>query len=336
MKVPASVRRLFEDQKEKNDRLKAIVDRRVQGFKDARWHYESRVKQLPSYALKVESGRFTRPGALEDFFACTLVVSNIAELERAEQMIRANFVLKTRRPQNATLTHKSPEEFPFDDVRLYVCLPDNPALPPTDLAELLFEVQVKTFLQHAWSIATHDLLYKTDDANWSKERIAYQTKAMLEHAEVSIQESERLAASPVLAKEDARTGHIKAGIVLVKKQWNTDELPADVRRLAQNMLKLVDELHIDLARLEEVLEQGKAARSGTHPANLSPFATIIQYLFVYEKPKLFELLTKDVRKPLRVLIPDEVDIPEDIDRNSLRNAVFVTEPEPPASLRAAE
>lgn len=324
MKVPASVRRLFEDQKEKNDRLKEIIDRRVHGFKDMRWHYESRVKQLPSYALKVESGRFTRPEALEDFFACTLVVANVAEIQRAEQMVCANFTLVERRPRNATQTHKSPEAFPFDDLRLYVSLTDDPSTPPTDLKDLIFEMQIKTFLQHAWSIATHDLLYKTDDANWSKERIAYQTKAMLEHAEISIQEAERLAASPALAKEDARTVEIKAGIALLKQQWEADDLPADVRRLARNVLQLLSGLHIDLVRLRSVLEQGKAARSDMHPANLSPFATIIQYLFAYEKDKLSELLTRDGRKPFRILIPDEVDIPEDIDRGTLRNAIFVS------------
>lgn len=324
MKVPASVRRLFEDQKVKNERLREVVDKRVQGFKDARWHYESRVKQLLSYALKVESGRFAKPAALEDFFACTLVVANVAEIERAEQIICTNFALKERRPPDGALTHKSPEEFPFDDLRLYVSLPQDPSMPPTDLTDLVFEVQVKTFLQHAWSIATHDLLYKTDDANWSKERIAYQTKAMLEHAEVSIQEAESLATTSALAKENSRTTQIKAGIALVKQQWTADELPADIRRLAQNVLSLLDGLHINLGRLEAVLEHGKEARSGTHPTNLSPFATIIQYLFKYEKDKLSELLTRDARKSFRVLIPDEVEIPEDLDRGTLRNAIFVS------------
>lgn len=241
MKVPASVRRLFDDQREKNERLKEQIDKRIAGFKRPRWHYESRVKELPSFALKLESGRFLHPDALEDFFACTLVVANMTEVAEAEQLLVENFTVVERRPPDAASTHKAPDAFPFDDLRLYVTLPENPALPPNDLTGTRFEVQIKTFLQHAWSIATHDLVYKSDDANWSKERIAFQTKAMLEHAEVSIQEAEALAGCSTLAREDKATKQTKAAIALLKRQWPADELPTDVRRLAvecQHVLSL--------------------------------------------------------------------------------------------------
>src|SRR5438093_11093923 len=248
MKVPASVRRLYDDQKAVNDRLRAMIDERMRGLKDPRWHDDSRVKDLSSFALKIESGRFTNPAALEDFFACTLVVANATEIDKAEQLVRDNFTVMERRPRRPDETHKTPDAFPFDDLRLYVTMPANPAVPPTDLATVVFEVQIKTFLQHAWTIATHDLLYKTADPNWSKERIAFQIKAMLEHAEVSILEAERLAACGVLAKEDRRTTTIKRSIALVKSQWGADELPADLRRLADNITGLIEALHIEVRR----------------------------------------------------------------------------------------
>lgn len=323
MKVPASIRQLHEDQKAINDRLKAAIDTRMFSLKQPRWHYESRVKELPSFALKIESGRFDNPQALEDFFACTLVVANATEVDQAEKQIRDNFTVKNRRPQHANQTHKAPDAFPFDDLRLFVTLPGNLAAPPTDLAEIVFEVQIKTFLQHAWSIATHDLLYKTDDANWSKERIAYQIKAMLEHAEISIQEAETLAASAALMKEDRRTTAIKKGIALVKSQWGKDELPVDVRRLAGNISNLIEGLRLEIVRLEEILNDGKAQRSGTHPANLSPYATVVQYLFNAEKDKMVKLLTSDESRT-RILIPGEIVLPADVDRATLKNAIFIT------------
>lgn len=323
MKIPGSIRRLYEDQKAINDRLKATIDERMRGLINPRWHYESRVKELPSFVLKIESGRFNNPRALEDFFACTIVVANATEIDKAENLIRDNFALKVRRPAYPGQTHKASNAFPFDDLRLYVSLAEDPAVPPNDLVGVIFEVQIKTFLQHAWSIATHELLYKTDDANWSKERIAFQIKAMLEHAEVSIQEAESLAACGALAKEDRQTAAIKKGITLVKSQWGEDELPNDVRRLACNITNLIVTLRLKIERLEEILNQGKAKRDGVHPFNLSPYATVVQYLLNAEKEKMVSLLKSD-ESQTRVLIPEEIEMPADVDRTQLRNAVFVT------------
>ncbi len=323
MKIPGSIRRLYEDQKAINERLKAVIDERMRGLKNSRWHYESRVKELPSFALKIESGRFDNPQAMEDFFACTIVVANATEIDKAEQIISANFKIEERRPPRRDHTHKAPDAFPFDDLRLFVTLGDDPAVPPTDLAGIVFEVQIKTFLQHAWSIATHELLYKTDDVNWSKERIAYQIKAMLEHAEISIQEAESLAACDALAKEDRRTAVIKKGISLVKSQWGKDELPQDVRRLASNITTLMEALRLEIGRLEEILNDGRAQRAGVHPANLSPYATVVQYLLNAEEEKMVALLQSE-KSRMRILIPDEVELPAGLDRRQLRNVVFVT------------
>jgi len=321
MKIPASVRRIYEDQKAVNDKLRVKVDPRMLGLKKERWHYESRVKELPSFALKIESGRFADPKALEDFLACTLVVANAGEIDEAESLIRENFTVKSRRPPSQKETHKSPDSFPFDDLRLYVSIADTPAEPPTDLVGLVFEVQIKTFLQHAWAIATHDL-YKSDDANWSKERIAYQIKAMLEHAEVAIQEADSLAKCSALAKEDWRTGATKKAIALLKSQWSQDELPHDVRRLASNITILLDALRLKIERLEIVLNEEREKRAGVHPSNLSPFGTVVQYLFETEREKMISLL-KDGKSKVRVLIPEEIELPEDMDQTELRNAVFV-------------
>src|SRR5206468_2063197 len=125
-----SIRRVYEDQKAANDRLRIVVDERMRGLKNPRWHYVSRVKELHSFALKIESGRFPDPAALEDFFACTVVVANATEIEEAERLIRDNFALRARKPPSADRTHKAADAFPFDDLRLYVTLLGGPATPP--------------------------------------------------------------------------------------------------------------------------------------------------------------------------------------------------------------
>ena len=327
MKVSLAIREMFEDQLDLNNRLKDEVDKRMAFLKQPRWHYESRVKELESFALKVETGRFTNPRRLEDFFACTLVVANTSEIEAANQLICKTFALDSRRPKDANLTHKSSDSFPFDDLRLYVTLGKDPTMPESDLDDMLFEVQIKTFLQHAWSIATHDFLYKSDSVNWSKERIAFQIKAMLEHAELSIQEVDRLAQSTSLAKENMQTKDTRKSIELLKKHWSEEGLlPHDVRRLAENINKLLDALGVKVKRLDKILDTEKEKTGRNLPLNLSPYGIIVQSLFRHEKSKMVLFLTREEEK-VKVVINDEIELPPDI-LTEYPNAIFINRPIP--------
>ena len=329
MKVPSSIRQMFEEQLVLNSRLKDIVDKRMLSLRRPRWHYESRVKTLQSFALKVETGRFIDPMRLEDFFACTLVVANASEIDQANKLVCDTFSLKIRRPQRANWTSKSSNSFPFDDLRLYVTLGQDTSMPESDFDNILFEVQVKTFLQHAWSIATHDLVYKSDEINWNKERIAFQIKAMLEHAELSIQEVERLADSPFLAKENKETKGIRKNIELLKKYWNEDELPQDIRRLAENINQLLEALEgVGVNRLDQILHSEKEKAKGNLPLNLSPYGVIVQSLFRHEKSKMISLLTKEKEKDNKIFIYPEIELPQDINLEECHNAIFINCPIP--------
>ena len=109
---------------------------------------------------------------------------------------------------------------------------------------------------------------------------------------------------------------------MLKRQWSLSELPSDIRRLAQNFLQLFAEIKIDIHRVEEILESGKGNGGGRHPLNLSPFSTFVQYLFDFEKEKIHRLLLQEGLQN-GVLIPKEVEIPNDIDKSELRNSIFV-------------
>ena len=278
MKINKPLRDIHRDCAARYKKLSVEVTELLRPLADERgWYYLSRLKQLESFALKIETGRVPDPSKLEDFFACTLVVPTTVDIEQAEQLVRTHFRFKSKRPPTSNKTLKSSSDFRFDDLRIYVTRrpPANGQHPQLD--NLIFEVQIKTFLQHAWGVATHDLIYKTDSVSWPRERIAFQVKAMLEHAEVAIAEANNLANAPAVAKHNNRTTAILTLIKQIKQTWSADRLPADKKRLAESIYKVLRIAHLDIAQFQDFIAIEKT-RVGTLPNDLSPYAFTVQAL----------------------------------------------------------
>ncbi len=320
MKVSKSIRDVYSERKPIYDGLREKVNDLINNIKDPRWHYESRVKNEESFTLKVETGRYDDPSTMEDFLACTIVVENLERIKDAERLIRRELTFHERRPMTDDRTTKRSYSFPFDDLRLYVRWSDGTGRP-TEYNGLLFEVQIKTFLQHAWSIATHDLIYKSDAKSWPKERIAFQVKAMLEHAETSIFEAENLARSNALKKVDKLTERITSIITMIDELWQQTELPEDKKRLSENIDNLINNVDIDLVTLRNALIKETELGRGTKTLDLSPYAIIVQSLLNQEIDKMNKYLTAPEDK-FRIYLCKELDIPEGIDRTQVKNAVL--------------
>jgi ppGpp synthetase/RelA/SpoT-type nucleotidyltranferase len=326
MKIPGSIRNVYAIQLERCVSLKSAVDGILRPRMKPEWHYVGRIKGEESFALKIESGRAKDPANLEDFFAATIVVRNGPEVSEAEMLLSSLFDVAYRKPQSDTETHKRPETFTFDDLRLYLRWRDDPSLPPSGLAGALFELQIKTFLQHAWSIATHDLTYKTDDVNWSTMRIAFQIKAMLEHAELSIQEATELSKSVALSKSDAFTTALKEFIEVVTALWPKQELPNDVRRFAENIMELAKMVKLDAKSFQAFLEAEAAAGRGPKTLNLTPYGAVIQSL-INQKPTAFSkgleyraALPPNKLRP--ILITKELDVPPVLETAAWKKATL--------------
>ncbi len=301
-------------------RLKVEVDKFMEAHKEPSWHYVSRIKDLESFALKVETGR-TSPAEVEDFFACTLVVENLGSMAKAERLVQGRFKLHERRPRSDIFTSKPSDSFRFDDTRLYVRWKDSVISRPTGLDGLLFEVQVKTFLAHAWGVATHDLTYKTDEKSWPKERIAFQVKAMLEHAEISIVEAQKLAASASLNKTDDVSRRISQIIKMLNMLWPAVLLPRDKKRLAENINNLVESLGINLDRLQEIMVKETKLGKGTKTLDLSPYCTIVQSLVNQEPAKVIKYVTGP-RREFKVYMSCDLEIPATWNLKGATNAVL--------------
>ena len=323
MKVSNEVRNLYFDYRQVYSDLADKVKDFLLARKQERWHYEGRIKTLESYATKLETGRH-KP-QIEDFFACTLVVENLQTRKIAEDLIRKEFKLHERRPPKDDFTHKKSDSFPFDDLRLYVSWLNTPGSKPTGFEDVIFEVQIKTFLQHAWSIATHDMIYKSSEKDWAKERIAFQIKAMLEHAEISILEADSLSKSISLNKKNKETEQLIRIIDFIKLHWPMESLPSDLVRLADNINSLLKSLKLNCDDLLEVISAENSAGRGSLTINLSPFGSILQGLIIQKKELMIAYMSGPNNK-YKFLITKDLDMPPEVDLSSCLNIIIPKQP----------
>ena len=309
IKIAKPIRDAFENGEALYQRLKQEVREVLKPrVEDREWFYRDRVKSLESFALKVETGRFRDYARIEDFFGCTVIVPTFSQLDGAIELIKGLFEIVRRRPKGDTETHKSASDFTFDDLRLYVQRRVATDLPPSELDGVVFEIQIKTILQYAWGIATHDLIYKTDEVSWPKERIAYQVKAMLEHAELAIAEAGKLSSAPAVSKQDRRTKDILKVIGHLRLVWKSgDVLPNDLKRLAETIVAVLLAGDVQVDQLSDILASEKR-RIGLLPADLSPYSFVIQALANHSDLN-FEAKFKRKHIRTKLVIHDGIELP---------------------------
>lgn len=311
MKVPLSIRSTFEAHEKECRRLQEHVDRQIEAIRDPSWHYVGRIKALESFAQKLETGRFTEKEALEDLFACTLVVERSDRIREAEQRLSECFDIRVRKPDHTGKTFHRPMCFDFDYVRLYACLRKDERLPATGYEGIVFEIQIKTFLQHAWTIATHDLIYKTNTVDWEASRVAYQVKAMLEHAEASITTVKAIAESNKPARSDKETSELKAIIEWLCSTW-IEGLPHNTVRLAECVRTFMAVIDIDLPCLRNLVAVATSAGRGASTLNLSPYCSIVESVLMSDIGinALESAAASKRRIKQKIIVPSEMDFPK--------------------------
>jgi len=309
MKIVQSIEKLYSSKHDFYEVLEKKVVPTIDSKRKSNWHFTYRLKSLESFALKLETGRFNEESIFYDFFACALVVENLDEIENAEDLIEQLFEMSFKIPQSNRFTLKSTDSFVFDDLRIYCKLGSKylGAISP-EVQDLIFEVQIKTFLQHAWSIATHDLIYKTDTIAWGKERIAYQVKAALEQAEVAISGVSDLSKVHELAKENKLIKKTNRIIRLLNKHFKTHDLPVDRRRLSQNIISLIEQIGLSVNDLDGIISRETTAGRGAHIKNISPFQIIIQSICSQNQDLLAKFLRQTKETKYKLLVTSETDL----------------------------
>ncbi|MBG6138368.1 hypothetical protein [Longispora fulva] len=317
------------------EKLKELVDSQIQSRKPPTWHYESRVKGEESFALKMECGRADNPSEIEDTFGCVLVVPNYSALGSAEEVVNSLFGRPAvRRPRDSSETAKDPTDFRFDDLRLYMRYPASEMTPPTGVEGTLFEVQIRTFLQHAWTIATHDIVYKSDQLSWRRERIAAQAKAALEQAEVTIAMMSALEKNDVLPETSKDYRRFNNIIESLRDHWDSEQLPTNIRLLAVGVDGILRDIGLSSDDLPAILDTGRTRYGGRHNLDWSPYRAIVRYLSEQHAAKFKRCLSRKGRG--HVFVYPDVLSALGLDRTEAPRATFVDDVENQPSAAKSE
>jgi hypothetical protein len=234
---------------------------------DRGYAFQYRTKTLDSLAEKIECGRYSGWGDVDDLFACTVIVPTLDHERGVEEFCNAAFALHAARRRGTP--EKPFDVFRFDATRLYYRLraPMGEDASDSEKNRVLFEVQIKSAFDHAWATATHALTYKHNQIDWRRLRLSAQIKAVVEQLDVAILGFERMA--PLIAENPDRRLQAKREIAdLFARAAETKKIPEE--SLPKDWSRFIDNF-IDLLRA-----------SGSRPAE---FVSIAQ--------AIVELITRD-------------------------------------------
>jgi ppGpp synthetase/RelA/SpoT-type nucleotidyltranferase len=176
------------------DFVRGRVRESVQNYCDEKGYaFISRIKTLQSLSEKLESGRYKRWSEVDDLIACSVVIPTLLEEDAVLDFLRSAFDQVEVRKRGST--QKSPDVFRFDTTRFIGRLrrPEHVA-ESEPVYQIIFEVQIRSAFEHAWSVTTHALTYKGQSISWNRLRLTAQLKAAVEQLDMLILGFEAAAA----------------------------------------------------------------------------------------------------------------------------------------------
>jgi ppGpp synthetase/RelA/SpoT-type nucleotidyltranferase len=271
--------------------------------------FVDRRKRVDSLSEKLESGRYGRWSELDDLYACTIVVPVSRHEDAVVRKLDASFERITVRSRAEA--KKAPDVFRFDGLRWYGTLRAEAAMSRQPGVErFMFEVQVITAFEFAWITVTHDLVYKADNVDWRRQRLAAQLKAAVEQIEVIIGVFD--SASVAVLESPWPESAAKAEIIERCQLLVSDGLvpaslvPGSWRRFSDNFISLIRSFERDPNKLviavRSVLDAIDADLRAATPFTLPVGGTLFQYILsVVARPDTLGDLSRFVVVPSREL-----------------------------------
>jgi ppGpp synthetase/RelA/SpoT-type nucleotidyltranferase len=269
-------------------RLKVVKERvgsAVRNFCDSRGYaYSGRIKESRSLCEKLETGRASRIDEVDDLFGCSIIISSLNEEPEVLESLKGMF--DCHKIRHRTDTDKSPDVFRFEATRFIGRLrPSDP--DESSLSRILFEIQVRTAFEHAWSVATHGPAYKSDTISWELERLAAQMKALVEQLD-SLAVSYSESAATLVRHPHSRTD-AAAKILEAFRGFETaglipeESVPEKWGLFAKNVVSLANAAdwgqHLQLEeKVDRIISSFGGTLQRTDPSQFPFSITLFQYV----------------------------------------------------------
>lgn len=232
----------------------------------------NRTKDLVSIRDKIETGRYVSFSALDDLVAFSVVIDTLGQEAEVRRFLRKAFRVHAIKSGGTLQDERS---FDFDCTRVYCRLTDDAQLFDSEVSGMMFEVQIRTLLQHAWSKITHPYVYKSRVYDAKAGRLAAELMAQLEVADRSFSRFRTSSKSvkQVVRREMQRGSEITEMIdALVSSGVIPSELrPENGRRLGENIYLSIRDRGKNYDRARSIIEAFLTAQRDTFPMSVTLF-----------------------------------------------------------------
>ncbi|NHF60172.1 hypothetical protein FK220_012520 [Flavobacteriaceae bacterium TP-CH-4] len=292
------------------DRINSDLDAILLNYcKSNNFAYSSRKKDLFSVSEKFETARFKSWDEIDDLVACTIIVPNLNKEPEVIAFIKSKFnVVDIKNKQSFEL---NPESFRFDATRCYCKLKSLQTQVQTIYNQYTVEIQVRTALEHAWSVATHPLTYKSDIVEWEMSRLVSKLKANIEQLDMLIigaADIKRHIISRGFTGVDFKKSIIRTTKKLLEnKIIPAEHKPKDLSRYSENVFNLFRNSsdlrgyykQRNFKQLIEFYENSLKSLSGSFPMSISLYQIVLG-LFIQndrlkDDSKLQFLITNEMK-----------------------------------------
>ena len=242
-----------------------------------------RSKTLDSLRDKIETGRYPDLQSVDDLVAFSVVIDTSKQESDVRRYVRKNFNLINIR---AGSTLQDERIFDFDCTRIYCKLEDKLGLN-TPIFDFVFEIQIRTLLQHAWSKITHPLVYKSRGFDAKAGRLAAELMAQLEAADRDFSRFKTTSRTvKLVTRKDMSACSMITEMIdkLVEEDVIPKELrPSNGRRLGENIFQSIrrDKRH-NIGPVISILREFFLSQKGQFPLSTTLFQLSIVALYTNE------------------------------------------------------